>query len=304
MPAWANTESCFWAEIRTGNILFITPEQCIINPEPNKNYELFFNTNTDPFDIEIESGLTAVLGSNAPNKRLQPYTSETTVTYTITSGSLPSGVSLTPHNAYSATISGTPTQSGTFPVEITAVDSDGNTKVIIFTYEVTNPATSPVFAIGNGPGNMPSTFSGFETGYKHHCGFGCVDINATGFRNFTLDLSTLNVGAHATSWEIIDPLWHATFDAFGQAYIQKSNSNKVLVPASDEGISISASGILTISRPGLSTTWSHQLRIWAKNTNSPATIPDGTLGEQRSDVLHVFLTYDHAARQYKDYWTY
>lgn len=304
LPAWFNTETCFWVEFQIGNTFTVSPELCITNPEQDKNYELFFNTNTDPFDIETQSGLTAILGGNAPHMKLRPYTSETSVTYTITSGVLPNGVNLTPHNAYSALISGTPTQAGTFPIEITAVDADGNTKIITFNYEVTNPATSPVFAVGNGPGNMPNTFGGFETGYKHHCGFGCVDINATGFRNFTLDLSTLNVGANATSWEIIDPLWHLTSDASGQVYIQKSDGNKELVPASDEGISIDNSGILTINRPASSTTWSHKLRIWAKNANSPATIPDGTLDEQRSDVLHVFLTYDHAARQYKDYWTY
>ncbi len=297
-------KTCFRAEFILLGTVIATPEQCI-TPVAGETYDVSFSYNTDAFDIDTEIGLNAILGNIATQKYLIPYTSETVVSYTITAGSLPDGISLTKTNDHSAVIKGTPTQSGNFTAEITAIDFDGNTKLISVTYDVVDSTVSPVFLIGDGPNNMPNTFNGFETGYQHHCGFGCVDVNASGFNNFTLDLASLNVGATATSWEIVDPTWHDNTDALGEVWAENTAGRKVFLPALAEGITINNSGVLSVNRPASITSRSYHLRVWAKNSNSPATLPEAALlDQQRPDVLHVFITFDHAARQYKDYWTY
>ena len=69
-----------------------------------------------------------------------------TIAYTLASGTLPAGMAL----ATNGTLSGTPTQTGTFPITVTATDANGctgtsatyNLTINCQTITVTNPATS------------------------------------------------------------------------------------------------------------------------------------------------------------------
>ena len=78
-------------------------------------------------------------------------------TFSVTAGSLPPGLSLTSSGAASATISGTPSSSGSFTFTITATDALGCNVARVYTVTITNPvcplisvtpATLPVAVVG------------------------------------------------------------------------------------------------------------------------------------------------------------
>jgi hypothetical protein len=74
---------------------------------------------------------------------LTPMSANAPYTFAVTSGSLPTGMTLT---GSSGTLSGTPTQSGTFPLTVTTTETNSPTRVFNSTYTlyVDEPAAQPL----------------------------------------------------------------------------------------------------------------------------------------------------------------
>ncbi|MEM3428224.1 MAG: putative Ig domain-containing protein, partial [Nitrososphaerales archaeon] len=112
------------------------------------------NTATKSFSITITSNLT-ITTSSLPNGTVgQSYsaTLQTTgaygsVTWTITSGSLPSGVTL---NNSTGVISGTPTVSGPFNITVQAKDSGNNSTTKSFSFTINSSITITTNTLSNG----------------------------------------------------------------------------------------------------------------------------------------------------------
>src|SRR5438477_9246882 len=106
-----------------------------------------------------------------------------TATFSVTSGVLPTGLSLTNPTATSVDITGTPTQTGTFTFTLTATDAAGCTggrtyrlTVACGTITVNNPATSS-FTVGQALSGVTFTQTG-----------------ASGTATFTLATGSLPMG--------------------------------------------------------------------------------------------------------------
>ncbi len=149
-PGWNNTETCFWAEILDNGNVFTTPEECVTATfDEGETFEIILGSGViPPLGIQAQAPLKSILGLGNSSRILAPISAETTVDYSITSGDLPDGVSLNKDSNTTAIISGSPTEVGTFNLDITAVDSDGIVVVIPFIYEVTDVTTTPVFVVG------------------------------------------------------------------------------------------------------------------------------------------------------------
>jgi len=87
--------------------------------------------------------ITTEINQAAVQLIVLPTTYESSVTYSIVSGSLPTGVTLSSISATRAVIAGVPTQEGTFDVVIQGVDSDGTMATADITYSVVEDNTPP-----------------------------------------------------------------------------------------------------------------------------------------------------------------
>ena len=278
-PGVSNSSTCFWVEILVGGTTtpFISPEQCIDAPDDGSNggvtYDLLFSTTGNTtFVMNQIPNLKSVLGNDdsAGSYGIQPFSfsNETNVTYTITGGALPPGVSMNQINDTVASISGSSSSAGSYDVEITAVDSDNNVRFLPFKYIVVDPNTDPAFVIGDGPGTKPTSFAGLETGYNTWDGAAILDLNVTDplNANLNLDLASLNIGVAATTWEIIDPSISAfDVDMDGQILAETTPGRRELALAADEGISVSNTGTLIVNRPVASAYLSYRFRVRASN---------------------------------------
>jgi hypothetical protein len=94
----------------TNNQLFL--------PDEDNNRVLTYNFITMTNNSQLNSGTTG----KSYSQTLTSVNSQGIVSYSVTSGSLPPGLSL---NSSTGVISGTPTTSGTFTFEITAYDNNG-----------------------------------------------------------------------------------------------------------------------------------------------------------------------------------
>ena len=298
-PGYINTTTCFWAEILVDGTSapFVTAEQCIAAPIIGETYDLLFSTTgNSTFQLFQIPDLKSVLGydDSAGSYGIQPasFSNEINVSYAITGGALPPGVALTQSGLTTGLISGIPTAAGRYEIEITAVDSDNNVRFLPFEFIVVDPLTDPAFVIGDGPGTKPNSFAGLETGYNTWDGAAILDLNATDplNSNLTLELSSLNIGVAATSWEIIDPsISIAYVDVDGQILAETTPALRELALAVDEGITITNSGTLSINRPVASTYLSYRFRVRASNAMG-------------SDIISVLLVYDATSRWYQSYW--
>lgn len=152
-------ETCLWVDyILQGGTTVSTLEQCIDPVEQNTNYDLTFTIpfSTDPLDV-INTNVESSYNAEIPMQAIVifPYSIETSVTYAITSGSLPAGLSLTSTGTTGSKIQGIPTVTGSFPITIVATDSDGNTDTLTLTIDVVNPpaptleTTHTLFSLAN-----------------------------------------------------------------------------------------------------------------------------------------------------------
>jgi hypothetical protein len=184
----SNGEVCFWAEVNyTGGGTVTTPEECITAIPSSFVYINLDAAVAGPLDIVTHpmdtAGVLDVTGYiNYPVDpvKLRPATLENTVTYSIVSGSLPSGLSLTTIDATRAQIAGIPTVAGSFSVGIEGVDEDGYTDSVIINYTISSDVPPPELS-----GNV-------DAGYDGSSGSGSVDLN------------TFNSGGPATSWALTE----------------------------------------------------------------------------------------------------
>ena len=132
---------------------------------------------------------------------------------------------------------------------ITATDSDVNSVTIIFDYKVADPTTTPVITASftdQSLASNPSTFNGFHNAEKlFNAGVARIWLNAVGVTTFTLDLASLNIGAPATSWEILDNANNLHLPV----RTEYETGSTFIRSLSEQGISISNTGILIVDKP-------------------------------------------------------
>ncbi|RXJ72822.1 hypothetical protein CS022_13265 [Veronia nyctiphanis] len=112
--------------------------------------------------------------------QLLPVSTESSVTYSISSGSLPPGISLNAINATQAEIVGSTTTSGSFSAIILAIDDEGASDEIIVSFDVSNAVAPP---------DLPAASQKIE-----------------GTENVVVDLNTFNQGGAVAAWMISDEL--------------------------------------------------------------------------------------------------
>lgn len=146
----SNGETCFWAEITyISGAVGSTPETCITAAPGSLNtVDLVapgpapVNITTTPADTAGVLNVTAHEGY-ASRVIFRPTSYETTVNYSVISGSLPPGLSLNAINSNRAEIAGTVTASGNYSAVIQATDADGFTDTVTVNYSVVTGVPAP-----------------------------------------------------------------------------------------------------------------------------------------------------------------
>jgi hypothetical protein len=183
----ANREVCFIADLifdtdGTG----VTEEVCV-NAASQATVEITLGASeAGPLDLVVRpsSGdddaiVETVVGFPTP-LTIRPLTQEGVVTYQLTSGALPTGLSLS-MVGNRASIVGTPTEVGTSEFEITGTDEDGFTDVISVEYRVYDDDLDVGAALGTDGDGIFTTFS-FDRDADN------VTVNAfVGFEGFFTD---------------------------------------------------------------------------------------------------------------------
>lgn len=155
----ANFESCFSIDyIDTAGAQARTAEQCIPNPIDGAQYTLNFAINiADTLTLSSPVFQSAYSVIEPIRIDLGPQTFESSVTYAVTSGTLPSGLTLTPNRDVYAVISGTVPATGSYQFTITGTDAGGNTDDTVIAFDIVNPpppvlaATDTTFAAPGTP---------------------------------------------------------------------------------------------------------------------------------------------------------
>jgi len=134
----ANRETCFWITyIDASGASAQSDEQCIDDAIANSTYNLSFSAQQEGPLVVGQPRLEAEYFVLSPlSVPVGPRTLETDVTYSVTSGTLPAGLALSPTSATTTQIIGTPTTIESQTVTIEGVDSDGNTDSKIVTFEI------------------------------------------------------------------------------------------------------------------------------------------------------------------------
>jgi len=197
-------------------------------------------------------------------------------TFSLASGTLPAGLTL----AANGTLSGTPTQTGTFPITVTATDSNGCTgtgptytlTIVCQTITVTNPAVntgivgSPfsetftqsgangtaTFSLASGtlPSGMSLSASGVLAGTPTQTGSFPITVKVTDSNGctgtgptytLTINCQTITVTNPATSTGTVGTPFSQTFTQSGAIGTATFTTSSTL-PA---GLSLSAAGVLS-----------------------------------------------------------
>jgi len=140
---------CVWIEyFDINNMTALSPQQCISSPMTDGNYPITFNVAT--------VGSLTLQSYNRPNyytgqpmsALLWPLSLEASVSYTVTSGSLPDGVTIIDQGTTQTRLVGTPTTVGSHSITIEGTDSDGLTDSVTLNFTVSNPPPPTIFNIG------------------------------------------------------------------------------------------------------------------------------------------------------------
>ena len=125
----ANTTTCFWIEfVNTSGDSAQSDEQCIADAIADSNYSLTFTVqDPGPLSLGDPTIATTYFVEDPLGISISPRTLETSVNYTVTSGTLPAGLSLSGTSTIATKIKGTPTAIGDQTVTIEGTDSDGFT---------------------------------------------------------------------------------------------------------------------------------------------------------------------------------
>ena len=200
----SNAEVCFWAEITFTNGSAATTNESCITTNPNENVTIHLSIAGGALSLAAfpDTNITGFINYPIQTVKIQPNTAETSVNYVVNSGILPTGITLQTINGTTAVLSGTPTQAGTFSVDIKGTDSDGNESIISIDYNISSETsvyeirfnTNPVYTyIGRDPGTFWYEIVPFEVidgvykngvriaeGYSVSCDRSTVDLNVFG----------------------------------------------------------------------------------------------------------------------------
>ncbi len=132
---------CVWVEyINTSGASATTTEQCVNTLIVDNSYPLTFSiSSVATLELRSWSNRSSYRTDRNLNISVRPVGLETNVSYAITSGSLPAGISLIPHGNTGAKIIGSSSILGNYSVTITGTDSDGNTDTQIIGFSIVNP---------------------------------------------------------------------------------------------------------------------------------------------------------------------
>ncbi|MCH9740288.1 MAG: DUF5011 domain-containing protein, partial [Epsilonproteobacteria bacterium] len=147
----SNVEVCFWAEITfESGAIATTIEECVTAVE-NSTVNVDLVISSEPLALAVTPTSTVYTGINRASKQLTilPTSLESSVTYSVIFGSLPSGVTLKTLGDTKAYISGVPTQIGTYNAIIQGVDSDGTVAAVPVNYIVTDTTAPVITLLGN-----------------------------------------------------------------------------------------------------------------------------------------------------------
>ena len=180
----SNGQTCFWAILSFLDGSNATTQQQCYSPAPNETFNLTLGTITDPLAIAANpaSTITGYINTPVDIINIQPLSIETSVVYSLSSGSLPNGVTLATVTGTKSVLSGTATEAGTFTATISAVDSEGNTDAIEVDYTIIDavaPPELPSFADVSIT-NLPTDASG----------------------RVYIDLNQYNTGGTVTQWSL------------------------------------------------------------------------------------------------------
>jgi hypothetical protein len=234
------------------------------------------STTTKSYTVIINSAVS-VSPATLPNTTQNIAYSQTvsasngtgTKTFSISSGSLPTGLSI---NAGTGVISGTPTTAGTYNFTVTATDSVGGTGSQAYTVVIASPITvspaslpdstlniaySQTVSASNGTGAKTFSVSAgsLPTGLSLNAGTGVISGNssAAGTYNFTITATdTVNATGSQAYTVVINPLMvispatlpdHTINVAYSQT-VSKTNGTG----AATFAVSCSRNGTVTLSR--------------------------------------------------------
>ena len=123
----ADTTVCFWIEyVDVSGASVQSDQQCIVDAIAGTTNPLTFNIQEEgPLELGDPVLASSYFVDDPLNLVVSSRTLEASVTYAVTSGTLPAGLSLSGSSATSAAIIGTPTTIGDSTVTIEGTDSDG-----------------------------------------------------------------------------------------------------------------------------------------------------------------------------------
>jgi hypothetical protein len=133
-------QACVWIQyFDINNTAALSPQQCINNPTAGGDYPLTFMVPTTGV-LNLFSRNNASYITGIPMAiDIFPQSLESTVSYIITSGTLPSGMSLTGSSATNTRLVGTPTVIANHSIVIEGTDSDGFSDSVTLTFSLDNP---------------------------------------------------------------------------------------------------------------------------------------------------------------------
>lgn len=136
----ADRETCFWIEyVDMSGATALSDEQCISNAVADSTYPLTFSVSTAG-SLSLTSRQSKRQGRYFVETPLSidffPRSLESSVGYTITSGTLPTGLSLTTTSATTAKIIGSTAAIGNYSVTVEGTDSDAFTDTQTVTFSI------------------------------------------------------------------------------------------------------------------------------------------------------------------------
>ena len=133
----ANTETCIWIEyINSAGASARSDEQCIDAIASSTNNLTFLTQEEGPLDLRDSDIETTYFVGDPLNVSVDPFSLETSVTYSVSSGPLPAGLTLSANSATTTEIIGIPTTIGTTTVTIEGTDSDNFTDSQTLTFDI------------------------------------------------------------------------------------------------------------------------------------------------------------------------
>lgn len=165
---YVDTTSCSTTYVSATSLTFTSPAKAV------GSYHLYvyntdgssgilpagFVSSSVPVWVTASGALTAA-GLNVAYSTSVSATGDSTITYSVTSGSLPTGLSL---NSSTGAITGTPTVEATNNFTITATDSQNQTTSRSFSIQVTSNVSVDYLVVAGGGGGGMTPATGYGSG--------------------------------------------------------------------------------------------------------------------------------------------